>query len=84
MGVIIKNGISYGGYISDYDNLKNKPSINSVELSGNKTASQLGLVNESDIITLSMSEFEALETKTAKFYFIYADPKSTTDGGDGA
>lgn len=32
-----------GSGTSDYDDLENKPSINSVELSGNKTASDLGL-----------------------------------------
>ena len=32
-----------GGGTSDYNDLSNKPSINSVELSGNKTAAQLGL-----------------------------------------
>lgn len=32
-----------GGGSSDYNDLSNKPSINSVELSGNKTLSQLGI-----------------------------------------
>lgn len=32
-----------GSGTSDYDDLENKPSINNVELSGNKTASDLGL-----------------------------------------
>jgi hypothetical protein len=32
-----------GGGTSDYDDLSNKPSINNVTLSGNKTAAQLGL-----------------------------------------
>lgn len=31
------------GYILDYDSLSNKPSINNIELSGNKTDSELGL-----------------------------------------
>lgn len=34
--------ITIGGGTSDYQNLTNKPSINSIELSGNKTAAQLG------------------------------------------
>lgn len=37
------------GGTSDYNDLTNKPSINSVTLSGNKTGSDLGLVDESDL-----------------------------------
>ena len=40
---------SGGGGTSDYDDLTNKPSINNVELIGNKTASDLGLASASDI-----------------------------------
>lgn len=48
MGVIYKNGISYGGGsgsggTSDYEALENKPSINNVTLIGNKTAAELGI-----------------------------------------
>lgn len=51
MGKIMKNGINYsygspnggGGGTNDYDDLVNKPKINNVELSENKTASDLGL-----------------------------------------
>lgn len=35
--------------VTDYTLLNNKPSINNVELSGNKTAAQLGLVETSDL-----------------------------------
>ena len=38
-----------GGGTSDYSDLTNKPSINSVELSGNKTAAQLSLATASDV-----------------------------------
>lgn len=38
-----------GGGSTDYLDLDNKPSINNVELSGNKTASELGLATPSDI-----------------------------------
>ena len=38
-----------GGGTTDYDDLDDKPSINNVELSGNKTSSQLGLLADSDI-----------------------------------
>lgn len=50
--------ISLAGGTKDYDQLDNKPSINNVELSGNKTLSDLGiatktseLVNDSDFIS---------------------------------
>ena len=48
-GVVIERG---GGGTSDYDALYNKPSINGVELEGNKTTSELGIVipaNTSDL-----------------------------------
>lgn len=42
----LSEGGSGGGGTSNYNDLTNKPSINSVELSGNKTASDLGLQEE--------------------------------------
>ena len=39
------------GGTNDYTALINKPSINNVELTGNKTSSDLGLANANDIIT---------------------------------
>ena len=44
-----KTGSGGGGGTSDYLELDNKPSINNVELSGNKTAADLGLAAASDI-----------------------------------
>lgn len=44
-----KTGSGGGGGTSDYIELDNKPSINNVELVGNKTASDLGLASASDI-----------------------------------
>lgn len=41
--------LSVGGGTTDYNALENKPSINSVTLTGNKTSSDLGLVNSSDL-----------------------------------
>ena len=38
-----------GGGTTDYNNLKNIPKINGVELSGNKTAKDLGLVSTEDL-----------------------------------
>lgn len=44
-----KTGGGGGGGTSDYLDLDNKPSINNVELTGNKTASDLGLAASTDI-----------------------------------
>ena len=44
-----KTGSGGGGGTSDYLDLDNKPSINNVELIGNKTAADLGLAASSDI-----------------------------------
>lgn len=44
----IKNAI-VGGSNTDYDNLTNKPQINSVTLSGNKTPGDLGLVASASV-----------------------------------
>ena len=55
MGVIYKNGISYGGGsggsggTTDYTELSNKPKINNVTLTGNETTSDLDLVDGSTI-----------------------------------
>lgn len=46
---------------SDYDDLSNKPSINNVELKGNKTAAQLGLATSSSVSSIT-SRFEDLIT----------------------
>ena len=54
MGVIYLHGIAYGkgsgggGGTSDYTDLSNKPRINNVTLSGNKTADDLDLLDEND------------------------------------
>lgn len=44
-------GTGGGGGTSDYSDLTNKPQIEGVTLSGNKSASDLGLATESDIPT---------------------------------
>lgn len=56
MPKIVRNGIEYGSSdgsggssSTDYTNLQNKPSVNSVTLSGNKTSSDLGLASTSDL-----------------------------------
>ena len=40
-----------GGGTTDYENLKNKPSINGVELSGNKTLEELNIQPKGDYLT---------------------------------
>ena len=55
------------GASGDYDTLENKPSINSVQLNGNKTAYDLGLATPSDISSAvatkaDQSDLDALAT----------------------
>lgn len=50
------------GGTSDYDDLTDKPQINSVTLEGNKTASQLGLVAPEDIPTV-ITDYDDLTDK---------------------
>ncbi len=44
------------GGTSDYSDLSNKPSINSVTLSGNKSAGDLGLQNQIEVINKTSSD----------------------------
>lgn len=43
--------IQGGGGTSDYTTLSNKPQINGITLTGNKTGSDLGLVSSTDVLT---------------------------------
>lgn len=62
MGVIYLNGIAYGGGgssgTSDYNELTNKPKINNISLSGNKTTTDLKLV---DGETIYINQNEQME-----------------------
>ena len=51
----IQTGVFASGGSNDYDEMVNKPKINGFELTGDKTASQLGLEN-----CITNSEIEAL------------------------
>lgn len=66
------------GGVSDYDELTDKPQINGVTLSGNKTSAQLGIV-----ITLTQAQYNALTTEQKndpnKVYYI-----SDASGGGGS
>lgn len=54
-------GSGGGGGTSDYSQLQNKPQINDVTLSGDKTSADLGLVDEDDeLTTAQMSSLIAL------------------------
>lgn len=49
MGTIMKNGVNYSGSAggtNDYVDLINKPQINGVSLSGNKTSADLGIITK--------------------------------------
>lgn len=52
-----------GGGSSDYADLTNKPQINGITLSGNKTGADLGLQGETSIVTLTATSTE-LATNT--------------------
>lgn len=73
----------------DYDDLDNKPSINDVELEGNKTSEQLGIESGGDVAKVSAGTFvdtiaaivadmEAGDTK--KIYAEYIDFPMYVDG----
>ncbi len=49
----IQEGGGGGGGTTDYTDLTNKPKINNVELSGNKTLESLGIASSSDLTALS-------------------------------
>lgn len=71
---------SGGGGTGDYDDLTDKPQINGVTLSGNKTAENLGI-----IITKTQAEYDALpleeKTDPNKVYYI---SDASGSGGSGA
>ena len=66
---LIPNGTLYGilaigAGTTDYNALDNKPQINGTTLSGNKTGSDLGLVNSSDLAPVATSnDYEDLNNK---------------------
>ena len=65
------------GGVSDYDDLTDKPQINGVTLSGNKTSTDLGIV-----ITLTQAQYKALSTE-AKNDLRYVYYISDASGGGG-
>ena len=64
-GSLVKGtGGSGGGGSTDYADLSNKPSINSVSLSGNKTSADLSLVSAPTVLTDQSSTSMALAGNT--------------------
>ena len=51
-----------GGGTSDYDDLTNKPKINSVELSGNKSLHDLGIAGEDSIGTITGEQWSQVQS----------------------
>lgn len=57
----IKNGGGGGGGTSNYNLLSNKPQINSVELSGNKSLHDLGIAGEDSIGTMTDEQWTSVQ-----------------------
>lgn len=67
MSIKLKKGIGNGGGgdgTTDYTSLTNKPQINGVELSGNKTSANLGLVPAPEVKTDESTANMALKANT--------------------
>ena len=74
------NDISPGG-TSDYDNLDNKPQINGNVLSGDKTASELGLADINDIPDISASTINGNIKINGTETNVYTHPTGTNPHG---
>ena len=70
------------GGTSDYTDLTNKPSINSVTLSGNKTSSDLGLLEASDITASKSGDTTTIYVDGTAIAQV-KDGTNGTDGTDG-
>lgn len=74
LGLIKKNGGGGGGGTTNYNSLSNKPQINSVELSGNKSLSDLGIASAQDVkkeFIGTMDEWDALSPAQKKAFDTY-------------
>lgn len=81
----IEEGGGGGGGSTDYADLSNKPKINNVELSGNKSSSDLGLASEADLNTLSDNVGNLSElTTTEKTSLVGAINEIAGGGGGGS
>lgn len=70
----INNALSGGGGGTggaiDYTELENKPSINGVTLSGNKTASDLGLISAASLFGNVVGDYTCIINRDDKIYFM--------------
>lgn len=74
----VKGGSGEGG-TSDYNDLGNKPSIDGVELEGNKTLAQLGIQPEGNYLTEIPSEYVTDEKLKQKGYLTEIPDNYVTD-----
>lgn len=69
------NVLPQAGGTSDYEQLQNKPSINGVQLTGNKTSENLGILRA---VEISQSDYDNLSTaQKTDATVIYFIPEST-------
>lgn len=87
-GIVYRGG---GGGVTDYDDLTNRPKINNVTLTGNKTTQELGLADLDDIpiigINLTPTALYRAETITlngAVYKLKYEDFEGTDGADDGS
>ena len=71
---------SSGGGTPDYPDLTNKPKINNVELSGNKSAVDLGLLGSSDTLAVGSVEVDVNSIKPYDYEQTYTIPNNITSG----
>lgn len=71
----VMDGTGGGGGTSDYSELSNKPSIEGVTLSGNKTAGDLGLAKASDIPSVPV---QSVNSKTGAVVLSASDVGAAT------
>ena len=57
----IKNGGGGGGGTLNYNQLSNKPQINDVELTGNKSLHDLGIAGEDSIGTMTDAQWTSVQ-----------------------
>lgn len=73
-----------GGGSTDYADLSNKPKINNVELSGNKSSSDLGLASDADLNSLSNNVGDLSNLRTTDKTSIVNAINEVANGGGGS
>ena len=69
-----------GGGTTDYTDIENKPNINNITLSGNKTGSDLGLASTSDVNTAIGTAIAGLDVAEVGGSDYFLTTISETDG----